>query len=74
MSPIDPVDFGRQQARLDAIEQRLMGLEGTVFGVDKKVETIIVTLAEKRGERRVATAVAGFGGSLLGLLFGWLAK
>lgn len=67
MTTIDPVRFGRLEAKVDAMAE-------DVAAVYADVRAIRDTLAEKRGERRVAAAVAGFGGSLLGILFGWLAK
>ena len=63
----DPVRFGRLESKVDSMADQLRELLDDV-------RTIRDSLAEKRGERRVATAVAGFGGSLLGLLVGWLTK
>lgn len=74
VSPVDPVEFGRHSAQLDALHTRLAHVEETITSVDAKLDTVLVTLAEKRGERRVAVAVAGFMGSLVGILFGWLSR
>ena len=74
MTMIDPVQFGRLEARVEAVSTRIDSVDRSVQAIDTKLDTVLNTLAEKRGERRMATAVAGFGGSLLGILFGWLAK
>jgi hypothetical protein len=71
---VDPVAFGVFQGRLEAMDARLERVENTSQNISEKVDAVLVNLAEKRGERRVAVAMAGFLGSMLGLIFGWLTR
>jgi hypothetical protein len=64
---IDPVRFGRLEAKVDALAEELSACSSDV-------RSIRDTLAEKRGERRVGVALTGFLASLAGLFFGWLTR
>lgn len=71
---VDPVEFGKHAERISMLQTDVAELKTGMASANAKLDSVIVQLAEKRGERRMATAIAGFGGSLLGILFGWLAK
>jgi hypothetical protein len=68
MTPVDPVQFGRQMAQLEAMDSRVQRVESTVQAVDAKLDTVLETLAEKRGERRAALAIAGLAGTLVSII------
>lgn len=70
----DPVRFGRGEAQLEGIDLRLKNLEGTVTGIDHKLETVLIALAERRGERKGAKFVAGVVASAVSIIMGLVFK
>jgi hypothetical protein len=76
MAPLDPVEFGRHSAQLEAMDNRLCKVETTVNTVNDKLDDVLMQLAEKRGERKaiatVATLAGGLGSLVITILYKWL--
>ena len=72
MSPVDPVEFGRHSAQLDALHSRMCHVEEVIESMNTKLDSVLMTLAERRGERRFSFAAIGFLGTLVGTFVSWL--
>lgn len=58
-------DLGRHEAMLDGLDGRMSRVEHTVTGFDRKLDTVLEHLAEKRGERKTLVLVASTIGALV---------
>ncbi len=65
---IDPVQFGVHEGRLQALDDRMCRVENTVEAINGKLDTIIESLAEKRGEWRATAYIAGLAGTLVSVI------
>jgi hypothetical protein len=74
MSSIDPIRFGLNEGHLKAVDERLVKVENTVNNISEKVDTVLIALAEKRGERRAAAYIAGLTASLVSIVIAVVAE
>lgn len=57
-------ELGQHSAQINALGERIRGLEGSVTGMDKKLDTVLIALAERRGERKTIAAIATVAGGV----------
>jgi len=61
-------DLGRHEAMIESLDSRMSGVEHTVTSMDKKLDSVLLHLAEKRGERKVLVLVASAAATVVSIL------
>jgi len=56
--------LGQHDAQLRALEDRSERIEASVSGMHSKIDSVITTLAERRGERKTIAVLATLAGGL----------
>lgn len=65
---------GRHEAQIAALDDRMCRVETGVESMNEKLDKVIVSLAEKRGERRVVVYLAGVVGAFVSLIVTVIAR
>lgn len=70
----DPFKLGEHEGRLGALESGLLRVENTVDEVNSKLDTVLQTLAEQRGEKHATRTIAGAIATAVSIIIAVLAK
>lgn len=67
-------ELGRHEELIRALGHRIESLEGSVRGMDSKLDAIILLNAEKKGERKMLTALGAAAGAIVSIIVTVVAK
>ena len=60
--------LGEHEAKLSGLDDRVCRVESTVNEVNDKLDKVLDSLAERRGERKAAAYIAGLAATVVSLL------
>ena len=66
--------LGQHDAQLRALEDRSERIEASVSGMHSKIDSVILTLAERRGERKTIAMLAVPAGAIASIIVTVLLK
>lgn len=70
----DPFRLGQHDAQLQSLDIRVGRIEASLEDVNTKLDTVLMALAERRGERKMIATIAALAGGLGSFVMSFIFK